>query len=717
MALSNAKAFPSLYKYAGILPSMPRTAAFDPLDEHQLEAILQAIGEIQSAALAVDHQLFFKISLDVWSDIRAVEVIFKDQAARNLQFLRFFACLLPMDSALRIGESGACYDWVLRSVNRDYDPAIRITKSTDFIPLYRDGDPSIGLQASLNLHTWTYTSYTLARTLGGLDALVQFRPELLWDLHLHAFQERQAYGTLLALCAIASYLNKANHEPPQLAEMASFFQEVWQDKKLAPAIRCVAGIMLTTSLARFTAHDHHTWAAIVLAECKSSLQEHETLQLLGVATTTAEQWRENRDVILDEVKAVAQTLRAKALRIGANPEFALGQRNDLIHPLIYVLSRAGLVADIREVLARWHGKEQAGISPSPLFIEPAIGNGLIAVWPTGSLAWTPARGDESFATLVTDANDALGEFVVIQGAGLPNFQNVREGIPVLEKGPRLEKSMLAHFEPHRIKAAVPSDFTPSTLAIFPNLLGPVQAILSTVGLGAPFDCSFTTPQPDRKPRSIKVWAGSTQLTETEIEALRATAALRGWFLDIVVPTGISAEDMRLFKSAYEDHTHDIFWVIGHGEFVPHSSDESGLRLDGGTIIPILEIASWSRPANGRRLLLLNTCSGAAAQLSNGSAQFGLAQQLAGSTQAVIAHLWPIVPATALAFGIALALSFEKDGFFAAFERARALLKDPEALRAFLTTNLGAEHAVLQRTAAASADFANILNWGCPVFIV
>jgi CHAT domain-containing protein len=313
-------------------------------------------------------------------------------------------------------------------------------------------------------------------------------------------------------------------------------------------------------------------------------------------------------------------------------------------------------------------------------------------------------------------SDALGEYYRgPYGDRIVHIKEARRGIPVADNGPLLERALLEYFLPAQLRDRLSRDSSPRSLLFFPALPVPIQTILQReVGISAPLESSLCTAALDRSVKVVSVWLGETIYTECEIEVLEAASRSRGWKLKITVPP--KEGDPTAFRLFYEDPEADVLWVIGHGAHSAYSEEQTGIYLNERRLLSVQEIAKYVQPNAGRRLLILNTCSGATARMTGGLARIGLAQQLIGPAQAIVAHIWPAPSETALSFGALLASTLGTRDNFSAFAAATAFLRKPRSIVRALERELGSGLRAYERIRNSADKLDNVLSWGCPVFL-
>jgi hypothetical protein len=225
------------------------------------------------------------------------------------------------------------------------------------------------------------------------------------------------------------------------------------------------------------------------------------------------------------------------------------------------------------------------------------------------------------------------------------------------------------------------------------------------------EVSLRQALPDRPIRRVAIWPGSTMHAGFEVEALERIAAQAGWLLEI----GTDGDDPEAFVRFYEQAEADLLWVIGHGEHSPYRLEKSGLAI-GDRIVGAEALRRIPAGCDGRRLLVLNVCSGATTQVRGGIARIGLSHELTTPRQQVIAHMWPIGMYTGLAFGAKLALELAHAPVADAFRNTVRGLAQPGPLCDELVALLGDDLGLHDRIRHQHAQIGSILSWGAPVLL-
>jgi hypothetical protein len=291
--------------------------------------------------------------------------------------------------------------------------------------------------------------------------------------------------------------------------------------------------------------------------------------------------------------------------------------------------------------------------------------------------------------MMAAASLAQRDFHRVGGMGdqFPAIAHDRLGQPNEAAGQEFEAAVRAHFGPGRLRNALPQGTAARSLLAIPALPVPIGALVALeTDAAVAQEVGLRQAPPDRPIRRVAIWPGSTMHAGFEVEALERVAAQAGWHLEI----GTDGDDPEAFVRFYEQAEADLLWVIGHGEHSPYRLDESGLAISEGLVGA--EALRRIPAGGGRRLLVLNVCSGAAIQVHGGTARIGFSHELTTPEQQVIAHLWPIGMYTGLAFGAKLALELARVPVADAYRSSVRGLAQPGSLCDELVALLGGDPA-------------------------
>lgn len=625
---------------------------------------------------------------------------------------RLLFALKPMELCLAWGLHGQCHGWAMWSLARGVDRDARVFEMVySFFAPDAQGDRAFRDMALTNLTRWTAAFFMLARKFGGVDDLARMVAPACWNLSETMLRMGGDAGQCLeALASLANWASNADE--PQAEPWVRYLLEAWNGD-MPDANRAQIGILMMSPAHRFTGRDAQSWAYVLLEKWPGVLIEHMELQVLATSLRTIEDWRGRRARILAAAVNLARSYREQSDDETVALQ-ALESRVSILHPLIWFLTEHGEVGDILDVLGAWYvpGGERT-CDDDVLFVAAGHQNGVAYMWPGGRLALPRADGLTTFDALLGASSVAQREYhrATAVGDDLPAIDFNRMGQPDEAAGAGLEEAARAHFEPSRLAAALPVGLPIRSVLTMPSLPAPTSALLVTeAGLATAEEVSLRRALPDRPIRRLAVWQGGTMHDEFEVEALNRVAEQAGWQIDVH-----GSADVAEFERLYTDGAADLLWVIGHGEHSPHRIEGSGLVI-GDAIVTAEHMRGLAPDGDGRRLLVLNVCSGATAQVRGGISRIGLGQELTGPGQQVAAHLWPIGMYAGLAFGAMFALELSASAATAAYARTIAAMRNPARLRAELIARLGPGLAIHDRLTHQDGQIGNVMSWGAPVLL-
>ncbi len=687
---------------------IPWSAEWTIADSGAVERLAILVLDVQAGSSGASDLLAISDALRL--DLMDLLATCEEPEISTIDCFRFLISLAPMRTTVALGRLRECYDWCKVSVSRTHDPNRRQNKELVNFP---PGRSPLLDQVMSRLDEWSFTFFMLASKFGGMDELGAMCLKSSWYAALALFEVKD--DKYMPVAAVASILSwTAERDLPELEGFVRAALELWNRTDLLGRVRAQLGMAFITKANCFSGRTPAEWAKLLLGEYRDYLVEHEPLQLLAVAIRTREEWKALRSEVLAEIAHMAQQARQFSNHMGASELATFEGKVRILYPLVTFLSEECDVADVIEVLAAWYRRPQAGpCDTNVLFVCPT-NNQVIYAWPGGH--WTSGPRAGALDALFVHMSAALGDYY--RGPAGDRFMVLderRAGDPVADEGPALEAAMAEYFLPQQLRRRIPTDFQPRSLVIFPSLPAPVQPLFQRdLGVSAPYESSLSAAALERPIRVVSVWLGSTFDTVLELEVLEAVSRLRGWNLKKTAPS--EHPDPAAFRRFYEDPEADILWIIGHGEHTPHSEQETGIYLDEQRLLSMEEIGHFTCPDRGRRLLVLNICSGATARMTGGLARIGLAHQLVGPNQAVIAHIWPAYSETALSFGTLLATHLGVHDNFSAFASAAALLREPGSIVPALEKDLGSGLRAYERISSSAATLQNIASWGCPIFL-
>ena len=626
---------------------------------------------------------------------------------------RFITCMPALHTTRSAGQLGACYDWIWTAIAATHVRGQRFNTNTWTFFEFPFCSPELFGLYLRHVPQFIISCFYVGYKFGGLDALTAAIASDCWLVASDEYRDNPANNEALeAMIQMVIWASRRHWEDG----------EVWArvllaaaDQTSSPRQRLQVAMTFITAASKYVEGSSQEWAVKALREHGDAMVEHEQLQAQAVALKGPEDWQARKAEILGEITTLRRLYLAN-LRPGESYVQVLELRVSIIHPLVFLLMKWGEIHDLVAVLGAWYRAPMAEPADSNvLAVVPTHNGGAAYLWPGGR--WLTGNGDYANQdAMQLAAGRALGAyFRGSEGDQVPDeYANFRFDVVDTSAGHVLETAMARHYRFDELKAQLPADWTPRATIVFPSGPEPLQAMLAKVAdLAAPLEISFERPLQSRPIRKISVWAGGPLHETFELDGIRHIALRAGWLLQAYQAKDLKREDLRQF---YEDESADVLWVISHGVHDPFSVNGIGIHLPDESLVGLEDLRNWKVPTLGRRLLVLNSCSGAAAQGQAGLARIGLAQSLVSAGQAVVGHLWPVHWTAGLAFGIALAARLEMDPVDTAVLAGTKLLQDPERLIAFLEERfLGCED-LLDRLRRSSEDLTSITNWGCPVLL-
>lgn len=379
-----------------------------------------------------------------------------------------------------------------------------------------------------------------------------------------------------------------------------------------------------------------------------------------------------------------------------------------IGPLMASLSQAGAALDAVRVLQSWTGAPDDPAPVDCLLLEHTP-EGVRYVWPDGT--WlAPAPSDAS--ALDKAVNAALGTALASTSDPTHRVHAAATGQLDRPSGIGLEQAarQTLHLAPPPAWAGRLTDQT--LLVPVPGHRIPYQALFSADGHPAlRLWTSLRPPREERWLQRVVLLEGDTDMAS--VEATLVTDILTGAGFDVDHFHGESVS-ARAFAAHHRDPAVDVLWLTCHGRQPAYSPETASLLLTGGEELSSDDLRIGVPDAD-QRLLVLNSCDGAATVTAGGLRARGLAAEAAGPSQAVIGHQWAVREKAAATFGALLACGLaDHRGIAAAFNAALKGLHRPwRDLVGTFEEHGARSELVAQLTPPADGYGDNILDWGSP----
>lgn len=638
-----------------------------------------------------------------------------DGEADGIDCARFITCMPALHQTRSAGQMGDCYNWIWTAIAPTHVRGQRVNENVFSFLVFPKAPQALYALYLDYVPNFVGACYYVAYKLGGLDQLTAALATGAWTVTTRVFALNPADDAAVE-AMVQMLIWGAHRDWPDAPDWAAHLLSLLEGLNDASQRKLIA-MAFVTPAHRYSDMGVRARADWILATFEGALTQHERVQILAVGLDQPQDWAERREVVLAEIAALRK-LYLNQLRPGENLLEVLELRVSILWPLVYSLVLWGEIGDLTDLLGAWYRAEGAPAADADLLaIVPTHNGGAGFLWPGGR--WVTGVGEYTTHDRMQRASSAaLGSYYRGTDGDHPSaaYQDFRFDVVNAEAGYELEDAMRAHYRFEALKARLPQGWSPRAILVFPAGPEPISAVLAKdTGIQAPLEISFEAARPFRPMKTIAVWAGGPWHEGYELEAIHHVAKRAGWTVVVHAPEAPTAEDLRRF---YEDTAADMLWVISHGAHDPFAAEGTGLNLadEAQTLIDLNEFESWHAPDLERRLLVLNSCSGATAQGRGGLARIGLAHSLVGGAQGVVGHLWPVHWSTGLAFGAALATCLEHQAPDQAVLAATDLLRRPVDLMALLEVRFEGCEELLDRLRRSSEDLESLTNWGCPVLL-
>jgi hypothetical protein len=674
---------------------------------------MDALWTVQAEKLA-DLPAFWACTEAISEDLKAARTKAASETVTDaIDCARFITCMPALLATRSAGQMGDCYDWIWTAVAPTHVRGQRVNENAyRFLSFPQAPRELHGLYLRY-IPNFAVATYYVAYKFGGLDQLTADIARSAWAMSARAYALDPSDGAAVE-AMVQMTIWAAHRNWPDGPAWGAYLLALLEAVPVAEHRKQIAMAFITPAH-RYSEVSARARADWILETFTDILREHERLQVLAVGLQGPDDWAARRAGIVEEISRLRAQYLA-GLRPGESGLEVLEQRVSILWPLAFSLTNWGEIGDLIDLLGAWYRAEGSEPADADLLaIVPTHNGGAGYLWPGGR--WLTGTGDFSTHDAMQRASGtALGSYY--RGADgdhdAATYDGFRFDVVDAAAGYALEEAMRRHYRFAELAKRLPQGWSPRAVVVFPSGPEPVQALLAKdAGIGAPLEISFERPQGPRPLKRISVWAGGPWHEKFELGAIRHVAARAGWAVDVNSPETPSAADLRRF---YEDPGPDVLWVISHGAHDPFAIEGTGLHLPDETLVGLEELLAWRTPTDGRRLLVLNNCSGATAQGRGGLARIGLAQSLVSGVQGVVAHLWPVHWAAGLAFGAALAACLEDLPTEHAALTAAGLMRQPSELLTFLDERFADCPEILERVHRSGEDLRSLTNWGCPVLL-
>ncbi|MFD7731032.1 CHAT domain-containing protein [Kitasatospora phosalacinea] len=662
--------------------------------------LLLACIQVQQEEIADIPFALDRFTEMVLSDLRNVTRVAPQCPEAVLALLTVGTCWVPARRAFRSAKSLEMWRWVHRAFATG--DGIGQTAEIDSGPADR----------ALRDHVWgPLVQLALVRLAPVLFHLAH-QYDMAGDLAPHYEQNvfaiclpRLSTGdeaSIEALVHLTAYLSKQG-KSRQANELGHALERFLFTCPAHP----LAGAVATLLASARPAITHQAPGAIAAwAFQHVSLDPHERLSLHVAASA---------EDVNDDVRFA--TLMKQLVTVGAfidaqnDPLQASRDRGSIfsiLGPLQRPLLAAGRTDRLLEVLGAWKGVPADQLRDDRCV---TLGNTGSGVWYRPGPGPGSGRAD-SLVRLTKALNRALGLALVTGGMDDTALIAPADDEKRTEHAAELETALRDHFDVEDLADYINEQDASALVPLLPSLV-PTQALLARSGGPVPpLAASFRKPLPDRAVSRVQLWCGDAPAATAEVRLLAAIFSNN--FIEVDLVTGPDVTQKR-FLSEYQRDDYDVIWVVSHGANPPYEPDRAAIVLNDTETVHLDDLVHAAAPtASGRRLLVLNTCQSAAADMQGPYDDRGIARSVVGPGQAVVGHLWRVDGHAAAVFGALLAIELAAESTFVkAFADALHHFQDWRALdKHFDGRGIGALVSELLQ----ELPEPTILDWGSPVFM-
>lgn len=690
-------------------------------DANSLKSAFSALEALQNECIHSNLDPH-RLTQQLVHDIVVLKARFP-QARSALHLLQLALCFKMMHVTMVTKQLTLLWKWTVQSLHDEpvfdkvdnFDPFGRIDELTSRNLVYEDRDYYV--------NCWLVPFYYSARENGHPFqelAAAMFPTAIARGMQMIRMPSGVAeLGVSILIMAFGWEVGR----PGERREVAAFrLLHLWYNLKFfVDEIAFQLGMFFSTFAGERHGLDIADEAQNVLARYSAMLKAHERLQLL-IAIITKD--IHNCDVYKVEFKRAienyhafldVQTAKQSNLR-----KYHEGRIFSSLSVFIRNLLQEGKYQFSLEVVRFWKRLRATDFVNNDVMI--AIPNRPLGIgFATGKIVqMTSLEFDESLARwreLVDAKNLALGDSHQLlndDAFTLRITDSGRREVPLYDAGDRFEQAMRHYYLPTGIPEFLAAALTGCQgFVMIPYFAHPISALMAKdLGITLPYVSSWLKPLPDRRIKRVLIYVG--QSISSDLEALELKRIFQGVGIESIFCAN-GPDGWTKFLQHYERDDIDVVWVIAHGEIdmmAPHNNyliPHTDVHAPAETMPSLPEI-------KGRRLLVLNVCSGGRGAALGGLPDFGIAHSLVDSRQAVIAHLWPVNPFAAAYFGLVLASALlESSTLFAGYSKALKVMTNTDEAWKILDS-IGCGEDSLARFRNNNLEWSNILNWGSSVFI-
>ncbi|MBN8467778.1 CHAT domain-containing protein [Corallococcus exiguus] len=706
--------FPGLADVADdVLPEFSRSLPFHPLPFLQ-ELLLAAERKQQNEWNRAGLTALEAVSVGLLRELQAARALFGDESSLLFDWVKLAIARFVARAAFDTGDLARTHEWLIRAVaveeycgDGEYTFDFSLLAGALAAP-----QELVGALVTDAVLDWLVTLFAHSTRSGDLLSHAREIFPVPGKMVSAGIFSRASFPGLVLDVLIQRAQWAARYQPQDAQAAAAPLLALLDAGILSEGDRAGIELFLATNTYPFAGEPQAERARRALATYFDSYSAGNRL-LLRIASCWGDSARLR--AIHPQLLEDLASIRTERAQQAASPTEALlraGQSFRMLQPVLRAYAESGDAASVVEMLAAWSGDVSAqSLVQAPLLAVPSHPVGTL--WVSGE---TVAPRDTTPKEIFGDFLAALNAFldVTILFGDQPSLRPTQRGgmHPHPEHGRRFEAEST-----RLLRLDALSEFStplPDRLVLAPGLTVPVQPLLLRHrGHNAALSVSLREPLPARPLRHVALLGDNTMSSPFELDAVTSILERAGVAVDRISPTADA------FKLAYSDTRYDALWVAAHGEYRSFQLERSALVLGEGESeeLSLDDLAALPAPRGDRRLLVLNVCSGGHSATFGGPLGVGLGPVLAGQSQAVVSHLWPVGFQFAGAFGVLLAdaLVCLKDHLGAYGEAMRVVLAGREAMLQRLALLPNA--APVAERLHEGIDVGNIASWGAPTLLI
>ncbi|MEU7913925.1 hypothetical protein [Microbispora bryophytorum] len=642
-----------------------------------------------------------------------------------LDLLQLTVAGAPMTCGVTSRQYSDVYNWLIWSISNSWEieGSIELDVGRGYRALYSP----VGSFGKQFITTWCTAMYTYLWHFGVLSEIGMSNVELAEHLIISELPHPDSLELAISLLSWAGRTSLPEGHPAgtRMQNIATALRQLVNAEDLPVSFQARAALATTFASDKITGGNRQLRAREVLQKFGRFIRADERLHLLAVS------FENHPDDLLGSIAEIHEVVEeCMAFRAGyfrssqmindADYHAASRERAatfGYVGGIVATLLEAGHGDEAAAILASWHGvpiRERR----QDVLLQTTVNKAGGITWCAGKHVNTDPATPQVVVPLVSAMNAFLGTTVSVNDSTTFELKEpIRgRGTPIRDNAAEFERIA---FEVLGLDQAIQTSAESSPnalLSLLPPQIPLQNMLLKYSGTTLPYAISLRPPMPDRPIRKALIWSGG--IIGADEEAAHVGSIFRQHGIDVdIVPTEQMSRDR--FLGCYADSTYDVIWVASHGLYDHLEVGSPAIPLPNDELVTLGDLVATSPPAGeGRRLLFLNICDGAASPTLGGLPEVGIAAATCSPIQAVISHLWPVDTfSVAPSYAILLASALAQDvGYFPAYMSAtRTLIDGASAVSSCIQNLAPSASRLIDRLENHPPEMATIAGWGSPAF--